>query len=76
MIRITNEFVDIDENKNETIRLAVVGLFHKYESFRKDLIRNLNECLSLKGINVEVKEYAQNQFEFKMRENWKKFYFI
>lgn len=68
---ITNEFVDLEENKNETIRLALVGLLHKYESFRKDLIRNLNEYLNLKGINVDVQEYAQNHYDFKMRENWK-----
>lgn len=68
---ITNEFIDLEENKNETIRLAVVGIFHKYESFRKDLIRNLNEQLNAKGINSDVQEYAQKHYGFSMRENWK-----
>lgn len=67
---ITDEFADIEENKNETIRLAVVGLFHKYESFRKDLVRNLNEYLRAKGIEVDVKEYAENNYDFKLKENW------
>lgn len=68
---ITNEFVDVEENKNETIRLAVVGLFHKYESFRKDLIRNMNEYLNSKGILIDVQEYAKSNYQFKVTENWK-----
>jgi hypothetical protein len=68
---ITNEFVDLEENKNETLRLALVGLFHKYESFRKDLVRNLNEYLKTMAINIDIQEYTQNHYDFKLRENWK-----
>jgi hypothetical protein len=68
---ITNEFVDLEENKNETIRLAVVGLFHKYESFRKDLVRNFNEFFTKKGIQIEIQEYIEQNFDFKLRDNWK-----
>ncbi len=68
---ITNEFVDLEENKNETLRLGIVGLFHKYESFRKDLIRNFNEYLKSKGISIDIEEYAKTHYDFKMKENWK-----
>ncbi len=40
-----NEFNNLEENKNETVRLGVVGLFHKYEGFRGDLVRNTNQYL-------------------------------
>lgn len=68
---ITNEFVDLEENKHETVRLAIVGLYHKYESFRKDLVRNFNDYLTNKGIDIDIKEYIENNFDFKLKENWK-----
>lgn len=68
---ITNEFVDLEENKNETIRLALVGLNHKYENFRKDLIRNFNEYLKQKNIDIEIDKFVFENYGFKMRENWK-----
>jgi len=63
---ITNEFIDFEENKHEIIRLAIVGLYHKYESFRKDLVRNFNDYLTEKGINVDIKDYIENNFDFKL----------
>ena len=40
---IKDEFADVDEYRNDTVRLAIVGLYRKYESFRKALIRDYKE---------------------------------
>lgn len=68
---ITNEFIDLEENKNEMIRLAIVGVFHKYESFRKDLVRNFNIYLKEIELDYDIKNYIETNYDFKLRENWK-----
>ncbi len=67
---ITNEFVDLEENKNEIIRLGIVGLFHKYESYRKDLVRNFNEYLRHKDIKYDMEAYLKESYGFKLSDNW------
>jgi hypothetical protein len=73
---ITNEFVNLEENKNETIRLAIVGIYHKYESFRKDLVRNFNEYLKSKNVELDIENYLFQNYNFKVSDNESVKYFV
>jgi hypothetical protein len=68
---IKDEFADVDEYRNDTVRLAIVGLYHKYEGFRKALIRDYMEYHRELDISVDVEQYVRENFGFKLSENWK-----
>jgi hypothetical protein len=70
------------EDYYETIRLGYVALFHKYESFIKDMIIQINIFLSKNSDNKEpIDDYSNRKFNFKI-DDWnqndflKKIYYI
>jgi len=64
---------DFKENKYEVIRLAYVGLFHKYENFIESLIKYTLQLY--KDDNKDKKEFEQviqDRLDYKIKD-WKNF---
>ena len=62
---------DYDENYYDLIRLAYIGMFHKFENFIKELIRQVEEFFSDVDENEKtLVEYAKERFNFKIID-WK-----
>lgn len=70
LIQITRE--ELKENYYETIRLGYIGMFHKYESYVNDLIKNAELLISeLNENNTSLEEYLKKTFGFDIRK-WHK----
>lgn len=77
-IKLSKE--DLRENYYETIRLAYIGLFHKYENYVNDLLIKASFLISNEleenkvKVNAEEKnldEYSKKVFDYDIR-NWEK----
>lgn len=70
MIQLTKE--DLKENYYETIRLGYIGMFHKYESYVNDLLRNAELLISeLNENNTHLYPFLKETFGFDIKK-WHK----
>jgi len=69
-INISKE--DVKENYYETIRLAYIGMFHKYESFIDELIEKAEMLISDVGdINrITLSQFVKKSFNYDIKD-WK-----
>lgn len=60
---------DFMENYYETIRLAYVGMFHKYENYIEELIEKANFLIhDLSDNNESIEDYSKRIFNFKIKD--------
>lgn len=70
IIHVSKE--DLRENYFETIRLGYVGLFHKVESFRKELIIQSNKHFNKhEESSTTIQKYILDKFSFNIEKDWK-----
>jgi hypothetical protein len=71
---LSNHDLDFKDTLYDTVRLAYVGLFHKFENFIKDAVK-LPEIIfeDLRGTNFSVEKYGKEKFEFDLKD-WRMFY--
>jgi hypothetical protein len=70
VINVTKD--DLRENYFETIRLGYVGLFHKAESFRKELIVQSNKHFNNHEESTStIQKYILDKFSFNIEKDWK-----
>ena len=63
---------DLKENYYETIRLGYVGLFHKTESFKKELLVQANKHFnSYEESSTSIQKYILEKFSFNIEKDWK-----
>lgn len=71
LIKLTQE--DLRENYNETIRLGYIGVFHKFESFMRDLVINAETLISgIETNNNSLEKYVKEKFDFRIVD-WKNY---
>lgn len=64
---------DLKENYNETIRLGYIGVFHKFESFMRDLVKNAGYLISdIETSDDSLEKYVKEKFDFKIVD-WKNY---
>lgn len=68
---ISKEFNEVGTSKDEIIRLGIIGLYHKYEAYRSELIIKMNEYLEKDNCHIDIAEYAELNYRFRFRDNWK-----
>lgn len=69
LIVITKE--ELKENYYETIRLAYIGMFHKYENYIDDLIVHSELLISdLNETGQSLPKYVEQNFNYKIKD-WK-----
>ena len=69
LIQISRE--ELKENYYETIRLAYIGMFHKYENYLDDLIIHAELLISeLDESEVSLTKYVEQNFQHKIKD-WK-----
>lgn len=69
LIHISNE--ELKENYYETIRLAYIGMFHKYENYLDDLIIQAELLISdVTESELPLIKYVEQQFNYKIKD-WK-----
>ena len=71
LIKLTQD--DLRENYNETIRLGYIGVFHKFESFMRDLVVNAENLMSdVETKNDSLEKYVKDKFDFRIVD-WKNY---
>jgi hypothetical protein len=68
LIVLTQE--DLKENLYETVRLGYVGLYHKYENYRNELIDKAEDLfgdVNQDNTSLKLKEFSERVFNFKIR---------
>lgn len=71
ILKLTDE--EYKENLYETIRLAYVGLFHKYESYLDATINAIDYFY--KELNIKpIKTYLKEEYNYELKKSHEKFY--